>query len=350
MEVGKSVSLDGYKRNLIMIVTLLKNEQDVYDAYNRMSQINDMNVFQSRFYYDVLNSSKQTEPAVLIAEVDNAIKGIVLIQIQNYFSTLLKSFSSRSIISGGPLFANDENILKELLFAYDKHFNKRVVYTQIRNLFNVESFDHVYGNYNYQRIGHLNYIINLNNDIKSIWDNVYSKRKNEIRKGVKEGITVKEIDYDTEFINAYKILELIYKKAKLPFPKFKYFNNARNVVNGGQIFRIIGGYLGSKLIGIMFVLCFNKRVYNWYAASNPDYYKKYPNDVITWEVIKWAYENGFEIFDFGGAGNPEKEYGVRDFKKKYGGTEVNYGRYECIHKPFMMKTSEYGFKLWQKLR
>jgi serine/alanine adding enzyme len=333
-----------------MVVTLLKNEQEVHDAYNRITFIKDINVFQSRFFYDVLNSSKQTEPTMLIVEDNNIIKGILLVQIQNYFSPLLKSFTSRAIIIGGPHFENDETILEELLIAYDKYYNKRVVYTQIRNMVNVESYNHVFIKYNYKRIAHLNYLIDLNNGIDTIWNDVYSKRKNEIRKGVKEGLAVKEIDYDTEFVQAYEILELIYKKAKLPFPKYIFFSNTRNVVNGGQIFRIFGVYLENNLIGVMFLLCYNKRVYNWYAASKPEYYNKYPNDVITWEVIKWASENGFEVFDFGGAGNPEKKYGVRDFKKKFGGTEVNFGRFECIHKPFVMKTSEYGFKLWQKLK
>jgi hypothetical protein len=333
-----------------MIVSLLKNEQKVYEIFSRISFINDLNVFQSKYYYDVLKSNKQTAPAVLVAEDNNSVKGIMLIQVQNYFSPLLKSFTSRAIISGGPIFENDETILKELLNAYVKYFNKGVVYTQIRNLFNVESYDDVFEQYNFKRIGHLNYLLDLNIDLNSLWENVYSKGRNKIRKGLKEGIQVKEIDYETEFIIAYKILELIYKKAKLPLPDYNYFYNAKNVEDGDLIFRIFGSYLADKLIGVIFLLCFNGNVYNWYTASNPEYYKKYPNEVIIWEVIKWASESGYKIYDFGGAGNPDKEYGVRDFKKKFGGTEVNYGRFERIHKPFVMKTSEYGFKLWQKLK
>jgi lipid II:glycine glycyltransferase (peptidoglycan interpeptide bridge formation enzyme) len=297
-----------------------------------------------------MNSSNQTIPKVIIAEDDNNLKGIILIQIQNYFSSLLKSFSSRAVISGGPLFNYEENVLSVLLSEYIRMFKRKVVYTQIRNLFNVESFNHIFEKYSFKRQDHLNYIIDLNDKIDIIWKNVYAKRKNEIRRGMKEGISVKEISYESELLNAYAILELIYKKAKLPLPKYDYFYKARDIMDGDIIFRVFGGYFENKLIGVMFLLCFNGRVYNWYAASNPDYYKIYPNDVITWEVIIWALENGFKIFDFGGAGNPDQEYGVRDFKKKFGGTEVNYGRYECIHNPIIMKLSEHGFKLWQKLK
>ena len=332
-----------------MEIKLLESKSDVYDVYSRISGFLNYNVFQSRFYYDVLAYNNKTIPCVLIAEECGVLKGFILIQVQNYFSRLLKSFATRAVISGAPLFNDDENALSYMLEKYNSIFRNKLVYTQVRNIFNVDKFNRIYEKHNFKRNDHLNYIIDLNNGIDKVWDNVYSKRKNEIRKGTKEGITVRELDYKVELKAAYDIIEVIYKKAKLPLPEYAYFQNAIEVQGGENILRIIGGYFESKLIGVMFLLCFEGRVYNWYAAAIPDYYKKYPNDVITWEAIKWASENGFQIFDFGGAGNPAKEYGVRDFKKKFGGVEVNYGRYECVHKPSIMKLSEYGFKLWQKL-
>jgi len=332
-----------------MEIKLLESKSDIYNIYSGISGLPDFNVFQSSFYYDVLAYTNKTNPSVLIAMEHGVLKGFILIQVQNYFSRLLKSFATRAVISGGPLFNDDENVLSEMLEKYNSIFNSKLVYTQIRNIHNVDKYYHVFEKHNFKRNDHLNYIIDLETGIDKIWENVYSKRKNEIRKGIKEGIIVKEIAYNSELRSAYEILEGIYRKAKLPLPEYNYFENALKVKGTDNVLRIMGGYFDSTLVGIMFLLCFEGRVYNWYAAAKPDYYRKYPNDVITWEVVKWASENGFNIFDFGGAGNPAKDYGVRDFKKKFGGLEVNYGRYECIHKPTVMKLSEYGFKLWQKL-
>lgn len=333
-----------------MKVTLLEEKKDVYDAYQNIPSMENLNVFQSQFYYDLMSLSKESVPKVLIAEDGNKIVGIVLIQIQNYFSSLLKAFSSRAIISGGPLFNKNENVLSVLLYEYRILFSRKVVYTQIRNLFDVDTYSHIFDKYEFKRINHLNYLTDLNVGIDGIWENVYSKRKNEIRRGIKEGIVVKEIMYENELPKAYEIIQTIYKKAKLPLPNYDYFYNARKIQDGEKIFKVIGGYFDGILVGVMFLLCFNDKVYNWYAASNPDYYKKYPNDIITWEAIKWSSENGYRFFDFGGAGNPAKNYGVREFKKKFGGVEVNFGRYECTHRPFIMKASEFGFKLLQKFK
>jgi serine/alanine adding enzyme len=333
-----------------MEIKLLDSNSDVHDVCSRISSFSNYNVFQSSFYFDILSFNNKTTPYVLIAEDSGVLKGFILIQVQNYFSRLLKSFATRAVISGAPLFNDDEIILSFMLEKYNSIFMNKLVYTQIRNMFNVDKYNHIFEKHNFNRIEHLNYTIDLNNDIDKIWNNVYSKRKNEIRKGIKEGIKVREIDYKDELKAAYDIVNKIYKKAKLPLPEYAYFQNALEIQSNQSIFHILGGFYDSKLIGVMFLLCFEGRVYNWYAAAIPDYYKKYPNDVITWEAIKWASENGYKVFDFGGAGNPAKEYGVRDFKKKYGGLEVNYGRFESIHKPAIMKVSEYGFKLWQKLK
>jgi lipid II:glycine glycyltransferase (peptidoglycan interpeptide bridge formation enzyme) len=66
--------------------------------------------------------------------------------------------------------------------------------------------------------------------------------------------------------------------------------------------------------------------------------------------MEWGHNNGYEKFDFGGAGKPDEEYGVRDYKLKFGGELVNWGRFQKVHKPFLMRVGKLGFKIWQKLR
>ena len=66
--------------------------------------------------------------------------------------------------------------------------------------------------------------------------------------------------------------------------------------------------------------------------------------------MRWGIVNGIKVFDWLGAGKPNKEYGVRDFKLEYGGKVVEFGRYEKIHKPFLMEIGKIGLKLWQKLK
>jgi lipid II:glycine glycyltransferase (peptidoglycan interpeptide bridge formation enzyme) len=65
--------------------------------------------------------------------------------------------------------------------------------------------------------------------------------------------------------------------------------------------------------------------------------------------MNWCCHNGYKVFDFGGAGIPGKEYGVREFKKQFGGKLVNYGRFEKIYRPAIKKIIFFGLKMHQKI-
>jgi len=318
--------------------------------HSQISEFVDYNVFQSEYFYRLYKENNKTEPKLIICSDNVAIKGFMLIQFQNYFSRFLDTFAKRAVIIGAPVFNGDEIVLSKLLEYYKNSFKKEVVYSQVRNIYCIDKYIARFKNFGFKHTGHLNYLIDLNENIDTIWQNVHSKRKNEIRKGLKENITVSEINYEKENYLSYCLLKSVYSKARLPLPDFEYFESAGRIMFNDNILKIFGGYYDGILISVIYLLCYNGRVYNWYAAGNHEYYSKYPNDVTMWEAIKWAKENGFEIFDFGGAGHPEKKYGVRDFKKKFGGREVNFGRFELIHKPFIMKVSGYGFRAWQKLK
>jgi serine/alanine adding enzyme len=115
------------------------------------------------------------------------------------------------------------------------------------------------------------------------------------------------------------------------------------------MFKIFLAMSEGKIIGTMYVLCFKDVMYDWYAGSFKAYYNKYPNDLIPWEAFLWGKMNGYKYFDFGGAGKPDIPYGVRDYKLKFGGELVNYGRFEKIHKPFLMELGKLGLKTYKKL-
>jgi serine/alanine adding enzyme len=112
--------------------------------------------------------------------------------------------------------------------------------------------------------------------------------------------------------------------------------------------KYFGAFWEGRLIGGICILCYRNTLVDWYAGSMRSYLKKYPNDLLPWEVFKWGNSRGFSEFDFGGAGKPDKEYGVRDYKKKFGGRFVNFGRFEKIHKRIMYSIVKTAFVLWRR--
>ena len=78
-----------------------------------------------------------------------------------------------------------------------------------------------------------------------------------------------------------------------------------------------------KVIGGMFVVKDERRVYEWYVVGPVP---------ATYAGLRYAVETGRETFDFMGAGEPGKPYGVRDFKMQFGGELKEPGRWIHICK------------------
>lgn len=310
------------------------------------------NAFQTPEMYDVYNSENNYKPVVVICECETGeYCGVLMSVIQREYSGFLGKLSSRSIIWGAPLiYNNDEEILKLVLNEYDRIVSKKAVYTQIRNLWDTEYFQNVFEKLGYVYEEHLNILIDLNKSEDILWSEIYSRRRSQINKSERQGVTIKIFNESNLIEESYKILLDVYKRAKLPFPSLEYFQAAEKYLGKKGYLKFFGAFFEEKLIGVMYLLCYNLRTYEWYIGSYSDFMKKHPNDLIIWEIFKWGQKNNYKIFDFGGAGNPDKEYGVREYKKKFGGFIVNLGRYQKVHNKLLMSISVFGFKIWQLIK
>ena len=95
-------------------------------------------------------------------------------------------------------------------------------------------------------------------------------------------------------------------------------------------------------------LLFKKRIYGWYAGTDRVYTKYVPNELLMWHILRWGAENGYGVYDFGGAGKPDGDYGVRKFKAKFGGELVCFGRNICVHSPLRLAFSKMGYAIFRR--
>ena len=136
----------------------------------------------------------------------------------------------------------------------------------------------------------------------------------------------------------------------MPLSGEDFFKGAVEILDRNKYLHAIGAFLNAELIGVRFVLCYKNLIYDWYAASKDEYLSCRPNDVLPWEIMKWGVNNGFDVFDFGGAGKPGIPYGVRDYKLKFGGQLVNFGRFVKVHNPLLMELGKMGLNLYRKFK
>ena len=214
----------------------------------------------------------------------------------------------------------------------------------------MQKFKDVFDNLGYYYEDHLNILINLMKSEDLLLKQMHSTRRKQIRRALRRGVTVKEFESIGNINKIYSILSEVYARAKLPLADKSLFNSAFKILNSKKMIKCFGAFNNKELIGVRCVLAYKNTLYDWYAGSLKKYLDKYPNDLLPWEVFKWGKENGYTIFDFGGAGKSNKPYGVRNYKKKFGGQMVNYGRYEKVLKPLSMQIGKLGFKIYRKIK
>jgi len=300
-------------------------------------------VFQTREMYEVYKRAKRHTPLLLVV-VDNASKVLAGLLAVVVWEPKLKLFSSRAIIKGGPMWVN-ERALKLLMWDYNKWASKHAIYSDIRNVFDSPELNASLSDWKFE--AELNFISDLGVGKEELWCQLTKARRNGVTKAQRTGVTVREASReDLDVI--YELFAHTYKHAKMPLADISFFELLFDVLVSARLAKFWLAEKDDKQIAVMFVLTHRGLIYDWYAGADGKYLKFCPNDLLAWNAIEWGAQNGFEVFDFGGAGDPNEPYGVREFKKQFGGELVNYGRFVKIHHPLKRKLGERCFELYRK--
>jgi len=310
------------------------------------------NIFQTPEMFDVYKSTKNYDPCFLgVIDDTGEVLAVLLAVIQRDYGNFMGDLTARSIIWGGPLVKDDDSrILGFILQEYEKLVCDSAIYTQIRNLGDMCKNLHVFKDTKYICEEHLDIIVDISKPEDVLWKEVNSKGRNKIRRALKEGTYVRELVQMSDVEKMYEILREVYHNAKLPLVDRSMFIAAFKILKPLGLCSYFGAFHDGNLVGVLCVLAYKQCLYDWYAGSLREYLGKYPNDILPWEVFRWGKEHGYSIFDFGGAGKPGKAYGVRDYKKKFGGEFVNFGRFQKVHKPMIYLLAKAGYNSWRFLK
>jgi lipid II:glycine glycyltransferase (peptidoglycan interpeptide bridge formation enzyme) len=95
-------------------------------------------------------------------------------------------------------------------------------------------------------------------------------------------------------------------------------------------------------------LLYKDNIYGWYGGMDRNYRRYNPNEIVMWNILAWGAANNYSVYDFGGAGHPDKQSGIRDFKSKFGGEPVNFGRFVRIHSRLRLNVSKVFYSLLRR--
>lgn len=309
-------------------------------------------IFQTPQMAEVYNSSARQQPFLLaLIDENKEIQALQLSVLQTQYSGLLKKMTTRSIVFGAPLVKDDDpDILDQLIKVYSKVIKGKAIYTQYRNLWDQNHQKKQFSGNDFKYEDHLDIHINIGQSEEILLSNLDRKRRNNVRRAEKKGLTFIEITDMKQIEEALLVIKKTYKRVKLPCPEKDFFYSAHRILQPHGMIRFFAAIFDQKIISVRIELCYKKLVYDWWAGGLEQYNNKYPNDFLPWQIMLWGHKNGYKNFDFGGAGKPGVPYGVRDHKIKFGGELVSFGRFEKVHNPFLMEIGKIGLYVWKKLR
>ncbi len=134
----------------------------------------------------------------------------------------------------------------------------------------------------------------------------------------------------------------------------QYFYNMYDSMGPQHMRLYLARYDGKTIAGII-VIAYGKKCWYLYGGSSNLHRNLMPNYLLQWEAIKWALNNGCEVYDFRGVSGDLDEknplYGIYRFKKGFNGTLVELvGEVNYVFKPFVYFMAEKGFRCLRSIR
>lgn len=297
------------------------------------------------------------------------LRGVCVGYVTVEKSPFKQFLTRRAIIIGGPVIANDATSeeVETLMKAVRDQFQvsncklqifKAPIYIETRNFNDYSRWKDAFEKAGFAYQPHLNFHVDTSS-VEVAEANMGKSRKRDIRTTIREGVSIKSI-YDLRFQISdlereqvvreyYVILEKLYKtKVKTPLFPVEFFLELSKHKDA----RFLLTELNGKIIGgTVCVAQEGKCLYEWFACGEDGVYPHvFPSCYATYAGIRYAVEHGMPRFDMMGAGKPDEAYGVRDFKAKFGGEEVEHGRFLCVTKPLLYKIGTIGVKMLKRLK
>jgi serine/alanine adding enzyme len=316
-----------------MIKLLSVNEIDILQWRQLVDQSNTSSFFQTNECYEFYKSLSFLNSFVFGVSEDGKLVGLICGYIVAEDGKIKRYFSRRAIIPGGILLAENTSnkAIKLLIEKTKRELSRKVIYIEIRNYNDYSKYRTIIEQSGFGYQPHLNFHV-ATPDITTALKNLNTTKRRQIKQTEKEGVKCYSTNEKTDLLAFYKLLENLYKtKVKTPLFPISFFEKLIQ-----QPFAKLFVVKNKEVVlgGIICVMLQDKTVYEWFVCGEEYSDSKiYPSTLATWTAIAFSATHNFKRFDFMGAGKPDINYGVREFKSKFGGELVEYGRFLYICKP-----------------
>ncbi len=264
-------------------------------------------------YRNIIVDTFGYEPIYLCLKRNGNLVGV-------FPSFLIKRIFNRKILVSQPFIEYGGLLANTLSQDEIAEFKKKIL--QLLNLYGV-SLLQIHGGFGIDkeslttialRIPLYKYAILPLSSSEHVWHNLISRQaRKAVRKAKRMGLHCFEETTENSICSYFYPLYLKSMKrlGSPPFSRKFFLNHLKYLSNKMKLFLARdGSNVVSALLGFMG----NQRIHITFSVSDPNSWRKRPNDLVHWEFIRWACDNGYRYFDFGTV----RYQSQSQFKEKWG--------------------------------
>lgn len=305
-------------------------------------------IFQSPEMFDVFRQATGIQPAALAAIDSVSGAGLACLAWVRVEPSgwLARALLTRCICQGGPVYepGSERGLLaaRALVARHVELLRDHTVYSQFRNAYEDTGIPEALDGLG-EPEPHCNFIIDLSRGLEAIWRGMSSGRRKGIGRAQRRAISVSRVVSSADVTRCYELFELTYRRARLPLFDESLFQAASRLL-GDQV-RFYLAEREADTLAARALLLNEHTMYDWFAGSTDEGDAAGASELIVWQALQDACAVGLRRFDFGGGGNPHQPYGPREFKRRFGGTTIEYQRFVVRHAPVRYRLVSAGLKL-----
>ncbi len=264
-------------------------------------------------------------------------------------AALTRNITSRAIMFGEPLcYPNETSIaaINMLLERHESAVSHDALLTEIRSVRKKISDCPILAGLGYEPKSFCNYIVDLSLSEDILWSNISKQMRGNISRSLRRGVAI-ETGNSRELIErARQQIQRSHRRSIVPTPKIDLFISAQDHL--GDVLQVrVATHEGTDIAGTI-GLAWGDRFFAWFGGTSRPA-SLHPFACVVWDEIKWARSQGFRYYDFGGAGDANQPYGPREFKSRFHGELVHYGRCCKVHSPRLLAILEGGYRSLKRL-
>ena len=312
------------------------------------------NIFHTPDMFEVFQRARGFQPQLRAAVNDDGEVLALLVPVRvPLFDGVLSRLTTRIIVYGSVLSApgpSGRAALDALLRSYAREPGQKGLFTELRNLCDLSAEQPLLNAHGFVYEDHLNYLVDLDRTPEQVLQNIGPRTRKHIRRALRDGtVTVEEINERGRIQAAYDMFALSYATARVPLADRSLFDAAFDVLRPRGMAKFFLARIGDTCVAATAELPFKDVIYGWYCGIDRSYVHSMAGELLMWHILRWGAESGYRTYDFGGAGKPDESYAVRDFKAKFGGQLVCFGRYRKVHTPMLLRCSKLGYSLYRRI-